>query len=260
MTVFVLLPAYNEEKGLPEVLRKLISMRSESTIDFQVVVVDDGSKDQTTPVALQFKNQLPLHVITFERNRGVAEVFRQAFLYACTHSRTSERDIAVVLDSDNTQDPNVMKLMIDKINAGDDVVIASRFEGDGRMIGCPPSRAVFSYGISWILRILARMPKVKDYSTFYRAYRISILKEAFNAFGDSLLEGKGFSVAAGLLLKIGTITKRISEVPLILRYDLKGGASGNKIWKTINGYLQLLAQYILTDGFKRMKKKQISAL
>jgi dolichol-phosphate mannosyltransferase len=254
MNVFVILPAFNEEKGLPQVLKTIQQVKKKTSDSFRVVVVDDGSKDRTSDVARSFQAQMDLHLITFPKNQGVAEVFKQGFLYACETSMNPHQDVAVVLDSDNTQDPFVMLSMIEKIKSGEDIVIASRFKGEGKMIGCPFTRYLFSLGISWILQAIVRLPGIKDYSTFYRAYRVSILKDGFEQYGDTLLEGKGFSVAAGLLMKLGNITPRLTEVPLILRYDLKGGASGNKIMRTITGYLQLITQYLRTQGFKSLRR------
>lgn len=250
MTVYIILPSYNEELGLPLVLKRIQEIQQSSPYTFKAVVVDDGSADKTSDVARPFRTEMDLHLITFPQNRGVAEVFREGFLHVCKESVDPEQDIAIVLDSDNTQDPMVMLQLIERIEGGHDVVIASRFEGEGKMIGCPWTRSVFSYGVSYLLRALVRLPGIKDYSTFYRAYRISVLKRAMEIYGDNLLEGKGFSVAAGLLMKLGNVTREMSEVPLILRYDLKGGTSGNKIMRTISGYLLLLKSYFLTNGFK----------
>ncbi len=252
--IYVILPAFNEEAGLPHVLNKLIEMQASSNQSFKVVVVDDGSKDSTSRVAQSYQNRLDLKLFTFTSNKGVAEVFRQGFEFACQDSRNPSEDIAIVLDSDNTQDPLVMLKMADQIRQGDDLVIASRFEGEGKMIGCPFLRSVFSYGVMALMRLIAGLPNVKDYSTFYRAYRIDLLKKGFDEYGDHLLDGKGFSVAAGLLLKLGNLTKKITEVPLILRYDLKGGASGNKIMKTIHGYLLLISDYLKTNRFQSLRR------
>jgi dolichol-phosphate mannosyltransferase len=249
--IYVVLPAFNEEKGIGAVLTKLADMTANVSEKWRIIVVDDGSRDRTSEIARTYKDKLDLHVIQFPQNRGVADVFREGFGFVCTDSEKPEEDICVLLDSDNTQDPLVIWDMIKKIREGEDVVIASRFEGEGKMIGCPFQRQLFSYGISWILRALVRLPNVKDYSTFYRAYRVSILKDALERFGASFFEGKGFAVAAGMLLKLGIVTRRFAEIPLILRYDLKGGASGNKIMKTITGYLGLIWLYVVTAGFRR---------
>ena len=252
--IYILLPSYNEEHGLQEVLPILKTMSLTSKEPMRIVVVDDGSKDRTSEVARSFEKQLDLKLITFPQNRGVTEVFKAGFKFILEDSKKQDKDICVVLDSDNTQDPQLIPTMIDRIAKGDDIVIASRFEGNGGMVGCPWTRQVFSYGVSWIMRILVGLPNVKDYSIFYRACRVSLIQQSFDRYGDRLIEGKGFASICSLLLKMGNITKKTSEIPLILRYDQKQGMSGNKIFRTIRGYLELIWQYIVTNRYRKLEK------
>ncbi len=251
--IYVLLPAYNEEKGLPEVLKAVGEIAGSWKDPLRVVVVDDGSIDKTSEVAQSFGDRLDLRVFRFEQNQGVVDVFKKGFRFVCEDSRDPDRDICIVLDSDNTQDPSLMQSMAERIERGDDLVIASRYEGAGKMVGCPWYRQILSYGVSWMMQLVVGLPAVKDYSTFYRAYRIRLLQKGFERYGDSLLEGKGFAVAGGMLLKLGNLTQKISEIPMILRYDLKTGGSGMKISKTIQGYLGLLVSYWRTNRFRKIK-------
>lgn len=249
--VYVMLPAYNEEEGLGLVLEKLHRLSLSLKDRLRVIVVDDGSRDRTSEVAQSFSQRLDLKLIKFEKNQGVGEVFKKGLRFVCEDSPEPEEDICVVLDSDNTQDPETIPSMIQKIKQGDDIVIASRFQPGGGMSGCPLGRRLLSFAVSFLMRIVLHFPRVRDYSTFYRAYRVSLLQRGFATYGDDLLYGAGFAAVAGLLLKLGEITLRISEVPSILRYELKKGASGIKIFKTIRGYLSLLYEY---GKGRRLKK------
>lgn len=249
--IYVLLPAYNEEKGLQEVLPALDHLRTALDAPLRVVVVNDGSRDKTADVARRFQGLLDLHLIDFPRNQGVGEVFRQGFRFVVQDSRSPDDDICIVLDSDNTQDPGLIPGMIARIRGGADLVIASRFEPGGRMVGCPWPRQLLSYGVGTLLRVFVGLRGVKDYSTFYRAHRVRILAEGFARYGDGLLEGKGFAVMGGMLIRLSNITTRMCEVPLVLRYDLKGGTSGIKLWRTIRGYAELIANSVRTRRFSR---------
>ncbi|MBW7907884.1 MAG: glycosyltransferase family 2 protein [Kiritimatiellae bacterium] len=249
--IYVLLPAYNEEKGLQEVLPVLERLREKLDAPLRVVVVNDGSRDRTAEVARSFQNRLDLHLIDFPKNQGVGEVFRQGFRFVVSDSQAPNDDICIVLDSDNTQDPALIPIMIEKIRGGSDLVIASRFEAGGKMIGCPWPRQLLSYGVGTLLKVFVGLRGVKDYSTFYRAHRVRILAEGFARYGDGLLAGKGFAVMGGMLIRLSNITDRMTEVPLVLRYDLKGGSSGIKLWKTIRGYIELIAESVRTRRFSR---------
>ena len=90
---------------------------------------------------------------------------------------------------------------------------------------------------------LVGLEGISDYSTAFRAFRVRILREAFERYGDHLLGGLGFSGMAGFLIRMSYLTRSIDEVPLVLRYDLKGGSSRMKITSTLRGYLELIRDY-----------------
>jgi dolichol-phosphate mannosyltransferase len=246
--IYVLFPTYNEELGIGRTLKVVKELEGSLPAALRVVVVDDGSHDKTSEVASEYLDELNLKIKKFPENKGVTEVLKAGFHYIVNDSKSPETDVCVVLDADNTQDPVVMLEMLSKINAGEDIVIASRFKGNGGMIGCPLFRVTLSFGVSWIMRCLARVPNVKDYSIFYRAYRVSLMKEAFERFDEAdLFYGRGFAVMPNYLIKLGMLSKKIAEVPCILRYDLKEGASGIKIFKTIYGYFQIMCKLFVNN-------------
>lgn len=247
---YVLLPAYNEEAGLSVILPALVRIAPPG--QFRVIVVDDGSRDRTSEVAASFKGPLDLRLIRFDNNRGVSEVFYAGMNHIIEDSRDPGNDACVVLDADGTQDPLIMLPMIKAVNEqGADIVIASRFVPGGGMIGCPLPRTILSYGTSWLLRLVVRLPGVKDYSVFFKTYRVSVLKAGFARYGRDILNGRGFSGICGMLIKLGNVTDKITEIPLMLRYDLKGGSSGMRILRTMRGYLELVWRCLLTGNFRR---------
>jgi dolichol-phosphate mannosyltransferase len=132
--------------------------------------------------------------------------------------------------------------MIKKIKLGYDIVIASRFVQGSRVTGVPFIRNIFSNVVALILGWLFPYPGLKDYSTFYRAYKVSVIKNATRVSTvEELIQGHGFSSMASFLLKLCYIENpKITEVAINLRYDLKEGGSGIKIFKTIKGYLKLI--------------------
>jgi len=249
--IYVLLPAYNEESGLQQVLPALVVLAPTLDAPLKVVVVDDGSRDRTSEIAQSFADRLDLKLFRFERNKGVGAVFTTGLRFVAGDSRDPDNDVCVVCDSDNTQDPALIPRMVAAIRSGDDIVIASRFAPGGRMVGCAPSRVLMSRGVGLLMRLLVGLRGVRDYSTFYRAYRLRVIRQGFEAFGDGLLEGRGFAAVGGLLIKVSNYAGRISEVPLVLRYDRKGGTSGIKLLRTARGYLELIVLSLLTRRFAR---------
>lgn len=235
--IFIVLPAYNEEEGLEKLLIRISRVMNACGNSYRLVIINDGSTDHTVEVIDSF-SELPITLVNFEKNEGIREVFRTGFRLVCEQAH--DNDICITLDSDNTQSPYTMFDILAKLNEGSDVVIASRFEPGGRMVGAPLLRRFLSVGVAWLLRNIFALPNVKDYSTFFRGYRLETIKRGLAKFGDDLIEGHGFSAMANLLIKLGQITEKFAEVPLVLRYDLKEGGSGMHTLKTIRGYVAII--------------------
>lgn len=238
--IFILLPAYNEEEGLEKLLERINRIMTSLAVPHKLIIVNDGSRDHTVAVIQSYSKVMPIELINFEKNCGITEVFRAGFKRVCAIAR--DEDICITMDADNTQNPYVMLDIIAKVNEAYDVVIASRFQEGGKMVGAPFIREIMSLGVTFLLKRLIPINGVRDYSTFFRGYRVKVLKQAFSLYGDSLIEGYGFSSMASMLIKLRKITQRFAEVPFILRYDLKEGGSGMRISRTIRGYLGIFWQ------------------
>jgi hypothetical protein len=73
---------------------------------------------------------------------------------------------------------------------------------------------------------------VRDYTCGYRAYRAGLLQRAFGLYGDGFIGERGFQCQAAALLKLRRMGARMAEVPMVLRYDRKGGASKMRVGTT----------------------------
>jgi len=223
---YLLLPAYNEEKNLPELIRRGLSA------NLIPLVVDDGSTDGTARVA----EALGAQVIRHETNRGLAEALRTLFREFL--ARAKEGDWAVTMDADGTMDPYEAPGMIQAGKEhGADIVIASRFRGGGAR-GLSPARRLFSWGARIYLSLMAPVPGVTDYTTGYRAYRAEFLRAYAERFPD-FFETEAFAAATELLLRARTLGARVVEVPTTIRYDQKAGESKMELWPTVRAYLEL---------------------
>jgi len=238
--LYILLPAYNEEEGLEKLLERIDRITKSFSIPYKLIIINDGSVDHTVAVIESYSKIMPIELISLKPNQGITEVFKIGFNRVCETAR--DEDICITMDSDNTQNPYVMLDIINRLNQSYDVVIASRFQKGGGMVGAPFIREMMSRGVAFIFRKLSPIAGVTDYSTFYRGYSVRVLKQALSLYGDDLVQGYGFSSMASILIKLHKITEKFSEVPFVLRYDLKEGGSGMKVPKTIKGYLRIFWQ------------------
>lgn len=237
--IIVVLPAYNEAEALPPLLAKLAKLRTQRALALRVVVVDDGSSDGTAGV--RPAGDLPFRVVKHGVNRGLGEAIKTGLLEAVQEA--GEDDVVVLMDADDTHSPALIQRMVDRIEEGSDVVIASRYLPESRVAGLSAWRSLLSVGASWLFRLLLPVPGVKDYTCGYRAYRATVLRDAFARWGSDFVDEPGFSCNVDILLKLGRRGVVCSEVPLILRYDRKPGASKMHVMRTALQTLRLVAAH-----------------
>ena len=130
--------------------------------------------------------------------------------------------------------------MVDKIDTGADIVIASRFQKGAEIHGLETLRKLVSICASGILRTM--FPGARDYTCGYRCYRVSLLRWGREHYGQEFLNQRGFSIMVDILLKLRRKARRIDEVPLILRYDRKAGVSKMRLVQTTVTTLKLLGR------------------
>lgn len=238
--IFVLLPVYNEEKNIKKVLDEVVCVLEKSQRDFKIVVVDDGSIDNTNKILAEYQSNLWLEIIHFKKNKGIGCVFRFGIKRVCEIAKAD--DLLISLDCDQTHPVETFERLIDALDSGCDVAIASRYHPESKSNGLPFFRMILSDGVNLILRFLFPAQEIKDYSTFYRAYRIKILKQLISAYGDKFIDIHGFAAMAQILIRLARFKPKINEVPVNLRYDLRAGKSKMKIFKTVFEYLALVAK------------------
>ena len=239
MTIYILLPAYNEGKALEPLLKRIKTGMENRSFDYQVIAYNDGSTDNTLDILKLNKHGVPLKIIGKDQNEGLGFAFFSLIREVIKLSFDKD-DIAVVLDSDNTHNPEHIYQMANKIRDGFNVAIASRYLKDSRIVGVTSFRQFLSIVASWMMRILFPIKGVRDYTCGYRAYSLECLRNAYEKFGDRLIEEKGFACMAELLIKLRSLRVLAVEVPLILRYDQKEGESKMEVIKTIKRTILML--------------------
>ncbi len=235
--IFVVLPAYNEAEGIGRLLDRLEKVALERSLALTVIVVDDGSSDGTADHA-KGGAALPVRVIRHPVNRGLGEAIKTGLVAAV--EAAGDDDIVVTMDSDDSHSPALIQRMVARLDEGSDVVIASRYLPESRVVGLSHYRAFLSWGAARLFRLVCPVPGVRDYTCGYRAYRASVLRDAFRRWGREFVDQPGFSCMVDILLKLSLTPVVFSEVSLILRYDRKPGASKMNVRRTITQTLRLL--------------------
>lgn len=258
-TIWVLLPAYNEADSLPRLLPKIETLPSRG-FDVRVVVVDDGSRDDTPNILRNYQGPLPLHVVTHVINRGLGETERDGFEYLAANA--GDDDFIVRLDCDDTHEPQYVVSIVEKLAEGFDVVSASRFRPGGGQMGVNTYRATISLLANLFMGLVFRIPGLRDCSCGFRGYRASAVKRAVSTFGNNFiqLKGLGFTSTLEVIVKLRLLGCRFAEVPFMLRYDQKVSSSKMIASVTSLGYLIMAVLYHWPFGGWRQQWKKYRRL
>jgi len=198
--VSVIIPAYNEEMTLSCVVKKVFeSLKGECR--FEVIVVDDGSLDNTFKVA----NNSGALVIRHNRNMGQGAALKSGL-------KLASGDIVVMLDADGQHDPAEIPKLIDPILRNEaDLVIGSRYLGGNSGFG--PIRELLDKLFLFFIRILTNS-KLTDSQSMFRGIRREVFKN-ISLHADYTISGE-------LIIKAKKMGLRITEVPIHVSRRIHG--------------------------------------
>ena len=239
----VVLPAFNEGEAIPRLLARFAELAgTDRSLELAFVVVDDGSRDGTADAARAASQGLRVKLLVHETNQGLGFTLRDGLAEALAGAGAD--DVIVTMDADDTHPADLLPVMLDAIREGADVVIASRFRTGARVVGVSPARRFISGAAAVLVALVFPTRGVRDFTCGYRAYRASVLARARERFQDSFIAATGFQVQCDIILKLRALSPptRFAEVPLVLRYDRKTGASKMKVARTALATLLLLAR------------------
>ncbi len=237
----VIIPAYNEGPNLGTVLQQLLQLSS--TMPLGVIVVNDGSRDNTLDEAERFRDKLELEIVTHPVNLGVPLTFYDGLVAAAAKAQPG--DAIFIMEGDGTSDLKIMPEMARRIYDGDDVVVASRYIPGGGYLNFPWQRTWGSYVVNIVVSIFFHIKGITDYTIFYRAYRADAVQQALQHFGSGFVTTKSFAANLEVLLRIRPFSHRFSEVPLLYDYGLKKSKSKMNVFKTLREYQGLILKRLL---------------
>lgn len=237
----VVLPAYNEQEALEKLIPRIVQTLSETPWQFDILVVDDGSQDGTISAVNELAADYPVKLVCHEVNRGLGAAISTCLIQGIAGLR--DDDIVVAMDADNTHPPQLITRMVPMIREGRDIVIASRYQPTARVVGLAKHREWLSLGARWMMKTLMPIRDCRDYTCGYRAYRVGLVRQAINHYDGQLVRETGFACMAELLLNLHRLGAIVGEVPLLLRYDFKKGASKMRIFSTIRRTIRMAIRH-----------------
>ena len=248
----IVIPMRDERLSVQPLFERFVAAAAHWNYPYQILVVDGQSSDGTTEEIRKFASRLPIEIIELTENIGLGGALEIGLQRAL-----SVADVVVTMDGDDSHDPHTIPALLERLNEGYDVVVASRFAPGGKEIGVAAHRKLLSHAASGFLRTLFPVGTVQDYSSGFRAYRVEALRQL--AGQGRLVREAGFACMLDLLLRLRAQGCRAAEVALVLRYDLKPSASKMDVPRTVMRYLALIARNLRTAGPRGARLEKAAA-
>lgn len=223
MNLSIVIPAYNEKESLPILLQKIRDVVNQLDLQYEIVVVDDGSGDGTDSILKELKPQFPeLRAIIFRKNYGKSAALSEGFKFA-------RGEIVITMDSDLQDDPAEISNLLKKLDEGFDLVSGWKKKRHDPLSKTIPSR-LFNLVTSMLSGI-----RLHDFNCGLKAYRRNVLNEIqvygeLHRFIPVLAHWHGF---------------KVSEIP-VQHYPRKYGKSKFGITRFFYGFLDLITVLFLT--------------
>ncbi len=209
----VILPAYNESEHIHgnvlETVKTLVAMER----GFELIVVDDGSSDETWRHALLAKavSYHPVKIIRYDENRGKGH----ALLCGAAHSRG---DFIAFIDSDLDLHPFLLVAFLQTMeDSRADVVVGSKFHPQSTIVKYPLTRRILSFGYYLLVRALFGLP-VRDTQTGLKLFRRPVLEAV-----APLSRSEKFSFDVEILCLAHSMGFKIVEAPVTLQFKRRFG-------------------------------------
>ncbi|KXJ81162.1 hypothetical protein RP20_CCG021495 [Aedes albopictus] len=201
----ILLPTYNERENLPIIIWLIVKYMQEANIDYEVIVIDDGSPDGTLDVAKELQKIYGETRILL-RPRAAKLGLGTAYIHGIEHANGN---FIIIMDADLSHHPKFIPQFIALQQSGKyDVVSGTRYQGDGGVYGWDFKRKLISRGANFLSQLLLR-PNASDLTGSFRLYKKDVLKELI-----SRCKSKGYVFQMEMIVRARQLNYTVGEVPI----------------------------------------------
>jgi glycosyltransferase involved in cell wall biosynthesis len=161
----VCIPFYNEEESIAPMHKAVVNALEPLGLAFEMVFIDDGSRDSTLAIAVGLAKQDPrVRVVKFRRNYGQTAAMAAGI-------EAARGDVIITMDGDLQNDPRDIPQFLELIEQGCDIVVGWRHDRQDKLV----SRKIPSRIANWLIAQVTGVP-IRDNGCSLKAYRASLIK------------------------------------------------------------------------------------
>ncbi len=240
----LVLPAYNEEEKIGEAVKRVDSVAEGLGVEYEIVVVDDGSTDDTRKRMDESADcNGRIRVVGYHRNEGKGFAVREGF-------KCANGECILFLDSDLEIDADQIRLYVEALQRND-VVVASKWHPESR-VEMPWIRKFLSHGFNLLVSALTGM-RMRDTQTGLKAVRREATEEVF-----SKLSVKGYAFDAELMTLCELFDLKVRELPVRLR--MTGRFSLRKVWRMLLDLLGITYRLRIVKWYQRQLAPEVDRI
>lgn len=206
--IYVCLPARNHSRTVGLLLWKIRHTFTAFSREYQLLVADDASTDDTAEVLDLYQRVLPLTVIRNDPAAGYAASLERLLHEAVERSDRPKRDCAVIIPPDFAIPPDALPALVRRIESGADVVVGEKTNREG-----PIAMRLVCRSQPWLLRPGLRVPGLRDFISGCYAFRLATLKACFRD-RTPLLDTEDWCANAELVARAALSARQIAAVAL----------------------------------------------
>ena len=226
----ICIPVHNEATTIGVLLWRLRSVFQGFSREYDVVVYDDASTDGTGDVLAPYQSVMPLTVLRGAMHCGYAGSIDVLVRHVAADDEYARRDAMVLLQGDFTESPEHLPELLKRFEGGADLVAVHRVISEATP---KDERRLRRWG-SWAVKPFLRLPPISDPFTGFRLVRISVLRELLKSIGNQpVCAGEGWAANIDFALNIAPFARRIENVELAPRYDVRQRASRRRGWSDV---------------------------
>jgi dolichyl-phosphate beta-glucosyltransferase len=198
----VVIPAFNEEERIGSTLKQVCEYLSRQSYTWEIVLVDDGSKDQTVAVARTIMTGQPLRIVTHERNQGKGAAIKHGIVAAQGELRLfSDADLSTPIDE--------LSRLLQPLGEGYDIAIGSRGLKESRL---ERRQAWYRELMGRVFNLLVRLLVLGGIKDTQCGFKLFTAQAAQALFPLQTMQGYAFDVE--ILLRARQKGYKIKEVPV----------------------------------------------
>ena len=231
MSKLIIIPTYNEKENIEKIILKVFSL----DIDFDILIVDDGSPDCTADVVKKIQKTYSknLHIIERTGKLGLGT----AYIYGFKWALKNNYDYIFEMDADFSHDPDdLIRLYKACHEEKGDVAIGSRYIKGVNIVNWPMSRLLMSFFASKYVKIITGMP-IQDSTAGFKCYKRSVLEK----INLDKIQFVGYAFQIEMKFTAWKYGFNVVEVPVIFTDRQEGASkmSGGIFFEAFFGVMQM---------------------